>query len=148
MSELYNLYQKVGNEGYGDAIGQIAPYFSTIHPRFVELRPGYCEILIKNQKSVHNHIGTMHAIAICNGAELVAGVMTDISIPDNHRWIPIGMTVAYTALADTDIRVVADGSDIDWSILGELVVPVVACKPDGSEVFNARITMKISQKKA
>jgi len=81
MSELYELYNKLGNEGYGEAIGKIAPYFSTIHPEFLELRPGFCEILIRNEPSVHNHIGTVHAMAICNGVELAAGVTTDISIP-------------------------------------------------------------------
>lgn len=147
MSELYDLYKKLGKENYGEAIGKIAPYFSTIHPQFIALRPGYSEILITNEQSVHNHIGTVHAIAICNGAELVAGVTTDISIPDEHRWIPIGMTVEYLAMAKTDVRVVANGENIDWAKIGTITVPVEAFNTDAEKVFTGEITMKLSRKK-
>src|SRR3990167_4658029 len=68
-----------------------APYFSTIRPEFVELRPGYCEVTIRKRRAVHNHIGTVHAIAMCNMAEVAAGIMTDVTIPATHRWIPKGM---------------------------------------------------------
>ena len=44
---------------------------------------------------MHNHLGTVHAIALCNLAELSAGVMTDAAIPPDMRWIPKGMSVDY-----------------------------------------------------
>lgn len=50
-----------------------APYFSSISPLFEELKPNSCKISIRKKRSVLNHIGTVHAIAICNMAEL-AGV--------------------------------------------------------------------------
>ena len=144
MSELLNLYKKIGNDGYGDAVAQIAPYFGTIEPQFVDLKPSYCEILIENKRPVHNHIGTMHAIALCNGAELVAGLTTDVSIPEGRRWIPIGMNVKYLAMAKTDIRVVCNGANIDWNVEGEVTVPVTAINASNEPVFTAEITMKIS----
>ena len=147
MSELHDLYKKLGNEGYGEAIGKKALYFSTIRPEFLELRPGFCEILIRNETSVHNHIGTIHAIAICNGAELVAGVTTDISIPEEHRWIPVGMTVKYLAKAKTDIRVVANGENIDWAIVGNIIVPVEAYNATDVKVLTGEITMRVGKKK-
>jgi acyl-coenzyme A thioesterase PaaI-like protein len=70
-----------------------APYFATIAPRFVTLEPG--EVRIRDRRRVHNHIGTVHAIALCNLAELSTGVMTDATIPTDMRWIPKGMTVEY-----------------------------------------------------
>jgi hypothetical protein len=42
---------------------------------------GRCEVRIRDRRRVHNHIGTVHAIALCNLAELSAGVMTDATIP-------------------------------------------------------------------
>lgn len=42
-----------------------------------------------------NHIGTVHAIAMCNMAELAGGTMTEVTVPSTHRWIPKGMTVEY-----------------------------------------------------
>ena len=96
------------------------------------------------RREVLNHIGTVHAIALCNAAELAAGTMTDASIAKGHRWIPKGMTVEYLAKADGDIRAVADGSAVDWNATGELSVPVLAYVGD-KPVFRADITMYVSQ---
>ena len=91
-----------------------------------------------------NHIGTVHAIALCNAAELVAGTMTDASIPAGTRWIPRGMTVEYLAKANGDVRAVADGSAVDWSVLGDVKVPVMAYVGD-TAVLRAEITMYLSK---
>lgn len=146
MSQLYEIFKNVGAEKFGGKIAEIAPYFGTIEPLFKELRPGYCEISFQNRKEVHNHIGTVHAIAMCNGAELVAGLMTDVSIPEGSRWIPMGMTVKYLAKAKTDLRVVADGKGIDWSQAGNIEVPVSIFDTTGVEVFSAKITMNVKGK--
>ena len=84
-----------------------APYFGSIAPSIRELEPGRCEVRTKNRRRVHNHIGTFHAIAACNMAELAAGVMTDATVPPSHRWIPKGMTVSYLAKAETDLTATA-----------------------------------------
>ena len=68
-----------------------APYFGSIRPRFIALRPEYCEVAVKKRRKIQNHIGTVHAIAMCNMAELAGGTMTDVTIPSTHRWIPKGM---------------------------------------------------------
>lgn len=47
---------------------------------------------IRDRRRVHNHLGTVHAIALCNLAELSADVMTDATIPLDMRWIPKGMS--------------------------------------------------------
>lgn len=147
MSVAYEAYKSIGKENYGKLVGKMAPYFSTIDPQFVEMRPGYVEISIKNRDEIHNHIGSIHAAAMCNAAELVGGMLTDISLPDGKRWIPSAMNVQYLAKAKTDLRAVADGSGIDWSTLGELVVPVTLFDVDGKKVFTAQITMNIKESK-
>lgn len=114
---------------------------------FVELKPGYAEVKVPNTKSIQNHMGTVHAIAMCNAAELVAGMMTEVSIPDTYRWIPMEMTVKYLAKAKTDLKAIANGDEIDWSAIGETKVPVSIYDTEEKEVFTAVITMKISLKK-
>ena len=126
-----------------------APYFRTIRPHITELRPGYCEVHAAKRRRVHNHIGTFHAIAACNMAEVAAGVLTEASIPTTHRWIPVGMTVRYVAKAATDLRAVAeldplpdsDDTTKDW------VVPVRILDTAGAEVVTADITMRVSPRK-
>lgn len=103
---------------------QQAPHFSTIEPILTDLKPGYAEAKVTFRKEITNHLGTVRAIAMCNAAELVAGLMTDASIPSNGTWIPQAMTVNYLAKAKTDLRAIADGDGIGWGTAGEKVVPV------------------------
>ncbi len=124
-----------------------APYFSSISPRFIELRPGYCKLAIKNRRKVRNHIGTVHAIAMCNMAELAGGTMTDVTIPSTHRWIPKGMTVEYLAKAETDLHAIAIINSIPkFEESSELPVTVNVVDTIGQNVFRAVITMWISRK--
>ena len=144
MSQTLQLFQTFGAAQFSAMVQQMAPYFASINPLFVELRAGYAEVTFAKRREVLNHIGTVHAIALCNAAELAAGTMTEASIPKGYRWIPKGMTVEYLAKADGDIRAVADGSTLDWNSLGELKVPVMAYVGD-KPVFRAQITMYVSQ---
>src|SRR5690349_14389150 len=100
MTALLKNYRKLtklplGHWPFSRAVCWKAPYFATIHPRFVALEAGRCEATIPHRRGMQNHIGSVHAIALCNLAELCAGVMTDASLPAGMRWIPKGMTVQY-----------------------------------------------------
>jgi acyl-coenzyme A thioesterase PaaI-like protein len=146
MSQVLELYRSAGNEAFTKMILEAAPYFGTVDPMFGDLKPGYAEVKFPDTKKVHNHLGTVHAIAMCNAAELVAGMMTEVSIPDTSRWIPFEMTVKYLKKAKTDLRVVATGSGIDWTAIGNIQVPVSIYDMEGQEVFTAVISMKVSPK--
>lgn len=147
MSQALEFYKKVGNEEFTKMIINGAPYFGTIDPVFVELKPGYAEVKFPDTKKVHNHLGSVHAIAMCNAAELAAGLMTEVSIPETNRWIPIEMTVKYIKKAKTDLKIVADGTGIDWALTGDIKVPVNVYNTEGEVVLNALITMNVSLKK-
>jgi len=143
MSQALAAFNAFGAESFSNMVCQQAPYFSTIEPTLTELKPGYAEAKVPFRKEITNHLGTVHAIAKCNAAELVAGLMTDASIPSNGKWIPQAMTVNYLAKAKTDLRAIADGDGIDWETAGEKVVPVSVVDEDGQTVFTARITMNV-----
>jgi acyl-coenzyme A thioesterase PaaI-like protein len=125
-----------------------APYFATIAPQFIALEPGRCEVEIRDRRRVHNHLGTVHAIALCNLAELSAGVMTEASLPSAMRWIPKGMTVEYLKKARGTMHAIAtpDIAIVDSSAGYELPVTVSVRDPQGDEVFRARIAMWLSPK--
>jgi len=126
-----------------------APYFGSIRPRFVELRPGHCEVRMRKRRAVLNHIGSVHAVAMCNMAELAGGTMTEVSIPPTHRWIPKGMSVQYLKLARTDLVAVATPrAQMDWSVPGEYQVDVAVQDGQGETVFEALITMWVAPRKA
>lgn len=124
-----------------------APYFASIHPRFEELRAGHCVVRIRKRRSVLNHIGTVHAIAMCNMAEIAGGTMTEVTVPATHRWIPKGMTVDYLDKATTALRAVATLEPIpEFGAAAEYKVPVQVLDENDNTVFKAEITMWISPK--
>ncbi|WP_241031571.1 hotdog fold domain-containing protein [Rhodococcus koreensis] len=126
-----------------------APYFGTIHPEITILEPARCEVRAPNRRGSRNHLGTFHAIASCNMAELAAGMMTDVTVPVTHRWIPVGMTVEYLAKAATDMRAVAaiDAIPAFGDDPVDLEVPVEVLTTDGTVAVRARITMRVARKK-
>lgn len=125
-----------------------APYFATIRPVFEVLRPGHGEVRMPRRRAVLNHIGTIHAIAMCNLAELAAGTMTDSTVPSTHRWIPKGMTVEYLRKAETDLRAVAT-LDVPAEPAAPASLPVLVNVMDTSSktVMRATISMWVSPKK-
>jgi hypothetical protein len=126
-----------------------APYFGSIHPLISNLTPECCEVLLHKRRSVQNHIGTVHAIAMCNMAELAGGLLTDAALPSNRRWIPKGMTVEYVAKAQSSLRARATfGSPPDFNQTGELPVFVEVFDSADAVVFRAQIRMWISPKKS
>lgn len=134
---------------FSRAVCRQAPYFATIAPRIERLEPGRCEATIADRRRVHNHLGTVHAIALCNLAELTAGLVTDVSIPASMRWIPKGMTVAYTKKAVGRMRAVAQPAFAPQSAdTGyELPVEVEVTDESGDATLRATVSMYVSPRK-
>ena len=152
-SSVLALYRRItrwpaGHWLFSRAVCFKAPYFASITPRFESLEPGRCSATIRHRRRVTNHLGTVHAIALCNLAELTAGVMTDASIPASMRWIPKGMTVEYLKKAIGTMRGVAtpDIPIVEAATGYDLPVTVVVTDPAGEAVFRARIAMWVSPK--
>src|SRR6476469_5628477 len=121
MSKVVDLYGTskriplVGERLFSFAFSQVAPYFWSVRPRFTVIEPNHAEVVIPKRRAVQNHIGTVHAIALCNGLEAAMGVLAEASIPSDKRWIPKGMEVAYTAKATTDITCIAASDHGKWT---------------------------------
>lgn len=124
-----------------------APYFSSIHPNFTLLEPGQGEAILKKRRAVQNHLGTVHAIAMANLCELVAGTVLEITLPSTHRWIPKSMKINYLAKATSDVRArtsIVLGSLTDASTMNVLVD---VTDVQGVSVVSAEIEMYISKRK-
>jgi acyl-coenzyme A thioesterase PaaI-like protein len=124
-----------------------APYFGSIRPRFEEFRPGYARVSMRKRRAVTNHIGTVHAIAMCNLAELAAGTMTEISIPPSMRWLPKGMAVDYLKKAESDVEAHASVAAIDEGPGRDVPVTVEVKDRAGDVVCRAVITMWVSPRR-
>jgi acyl-coenzyme A thioesterase PaaI-like protein len=160
MSKVVDMYAKthaiplVGDRIFSFAFSQVAPYFWSIRPRFTVVEPNHAELVIPKRRGVQNHIGTVHAIALCNGLEAAMGVLAEASIPTTKRWIPKGMEVSYTAKATSDITCIAETDPEQWtgSSLpdegGDVPVRVRGVRKDGTVVIEGTIRLWVTDKKA
>lgn len=152
MPDTFALYRKLaalplGKQAFSFVFAQKAPYFWTVRPQVREVRPHHAELVVKKRRAVQNHIGTVHAIAVCNGLEAAMGLLAEATTPPDRRWIPKGMEVAYTAKSTTDLLCTADTDPADWESTGDVAVRVKAIREDGTPVVEGVITIYMSDKK-
>lgn len=105
----------LGDRAFSLLFAQKAPYFASVRPRFTVIEPNRAELVVRDRRRVHNHLGTVHAIALCNGLEAAMGALAEASIPADRRWIPKGMEVAYTAKATGDVTCIAETDPAQWT---------------------------------
>jgi hypothetical protein len=148
--DLYDRATRVpvlGRGAFSLAFGLKAPYFLTIAPTLVELRPNHAEVRIRKWWGVQNHIGTVHVIAVANGLEMAMGALAEATIPPHLRWIPKGMELEYLAMADSTITATADTDPADWTGPGEVAVRVQATRTDGTAVVRGVIRLHVSERR-
>ena len=154
MSQIQTMWDRtsrlpLGSRVFSLLFAQKAPYFASIRPRFTVIEPNHAEVVIPKRRGVQNHIGTVHAIALCNGLEAAMGVLAEASIPKNKRWIPKGMEVSYTAKATSDITCIAETDAAQWAADDpDLPVRVRGVRKDGTVVIEGTIRLWVTPKKA
>ncbi|KAA1420641.1 DUF4442 domain-containing protein [Mumia zhuanghuii] len=149
MNQTLALYKRIsalplGDRLFGLAFSLKAPYFRTVRPRVREMRPHRAELVLPKRWGVQNHIGTVHAIAVCNGLEAAMGLLAEATVPKGYRWLPKGMDVAYLAKSTSDLVCVAETTEADWANAPEVDVTVHATRDDGTRVVEGVIHLWVT----
>lgn len=154
MGPTYRMWRTLPNNILGQTLFSVGmclrvPYFGSVLPRVESLEPGRCEVSAPNWWAIRNHLGTFHAIAACNLAEVAMGMLAEATVPTTHRWIPKGMKVRYLAKATTSLTALAHLAELpDFELIDdgtELVIPVSITDCHGTEVVHADIAVWISR---
>jgi acyl-coenzyme A thioesterase PaaI-like protein len=155
MPQVLSLWRRcasipvVGTRAFSFAFARKAPYFYSVRPRFTVIEPNYAELVVPDRRRVHNHLGTVHAIALCNGLEAAMGALAEATIAPTRRWIPKGMTVSYTAKAVGDITCIAETDGEQWTSPDpDLPVRVRGVDPDDTVVIEGVINLWVTEKKS
>ncbi len=152
MTSTLALYERFKRYPLGGALFNLgltlrAPYFSTIHPQVVDLRRGHCRAVIKDRRAIRNHLGSIHAGALCTLSELTGGLAVEATLPPGLRWIPTQMTVHYVKKARGKL-VGECAIDPSTMVPGEAKVPLEIKDGAGDTVLRAEIVFKVSERKS
>jgi acyl-coenzyme A thioesterase PaaI-like protein len=128
---------------FARALCRRAPYFASIKPYFLELRPALCVIVMPRRSSTGGPAGTVHSLAIANLCELAASTVTEVTLPPGMSWQSRGMTIEYLRRAESDVTATARLDKTEWGEAQNVAVPVSAVDRNGSEVVRAVITMRV-----
>jgi acyl-coenzyme A thioesterase PaaI-like protein len=151
MPSVLSLYRTLarlprGRTLFSVAFARRAPYFRSVRPRFRDVRPHHAELVIADRKAVHNHIGTVHAIAVCNGLEAAMGALAEATVPAGKRWLPKGMEVEYVAKSTDDVTCTAQTEPADWDGAPDVPVRVTARLGDGTVVVRGTIHLWVTDR--
>ncbi len=76
-------------------LGFMVPYSGSISPDILELKPGYAKIQVQDQRSVRNHLDSIHAIALMNLGEMSTGLAMMFGMPRGARAILTNLSIEY-----------------------------------------------------
>lgn len=149
MPSTYQLYKKMtalpkGATLFSIMYGKKAPYFATIKPHVTQMSSHFASLILPKRKAVQNHIGTVHAIAVCNGLEAAMGLLAEATTPEGMRWLPKGMEVSYLAKSTTDLVCTAETTEADWAGAPDVPVHVKATRSDGTVVVEGTIHLWVT----
>lgn len=151
MSSTLALYKKVtalpqGKRIFSVLFSQKAPYFASVHLSVEQMKPHLGQVIVPKRRSVQNHIGTVHAIAACNGLEAAMGLLAEATCPPDMRWLPKGMDVQYLAKSTTSLTCTAETTEADWAAAPDVPVTVKAVTKDGTVTVAGTIHLWVTPK--
>jgi acyl-coenzyme A thioesterase PaaI-like protein len=111
-AELLELWRRLsplpgGPWLFSKLFGFAVPYSGSVAPRIKVLEPGHAVVEIPGRRSNRNHLGSVHAIALTNLAEITSGLALMTGLPPTVRGIVTGLSMTYHKKARGRIRAVA-----------------------------------------
>lgn len=123
--------------------GRMVPYSGSVGPRVRLLEPGHAEVEIPDRRSNRQHLGSVHAIALMNVAEMASGLAMMAGLPAGVRGIVTALTMTYHKKARGTIRAVSRVSVPKVTTDQEFHVTAECFDREGAIVARATVTWRL-----
>ncbi len=80
---------------FSKLLGWQVPYTGSVSPRVLVLEPGHARVRITERRALRQHLGSVHAIAIMNVAEVASGLAMLGALPAGLRGIVTKIGIEY-----------------------------------------------------
>lgn len=124
-------------------LGWRVPYSGSVSPRVLVLEPGHARVRIVERRALRQHLGSVHAIALMNVAEMASGLAMMGALPAGMRGIVTNIGIEYfkkargVLEAESRCTVPADLASGDYDFVAEVTDAA------GDVVARATVTWKL-----
>jgi len=125
---------------FARVFARAVPYSASTRPTVLVLEPGHAEVSIPDRRTNRQHLGSVHAIALMNVAEMASGLAMTAALPPQVRGIVREMKMEYLKKARGTITAVSRVTVPD--VTGDLDFDVTADCLDPSGAVVARATVR------
>lgn len=119
------------------------PYSASTKPRVRVLEPGHAEVEIPDRRANRQHLGSVHAIALMNVAEMASGLAMMAGLPDGLRGIVRELRMEYFKKARGTIRAVSRVTIPTVTFDQDFDVTADCLDPSGTTVARATVRWRI-----
>lgn len=145
LTRAWGAAEKVpgGRALFAQALRFVVPYSASIHPRIVELRPGFAKVRMRDRKVLRNHLNCLHAAALFNLAELTGNLAPMAALSPNLQFIPIKLAIEYLKKARGTITATCQADIPEVGKHTEHLTYVHLHDEAGTEVARAEVTLLV-----
>jgi uncharacterized protein (TIGR00369 family) len=137
-----------GPQMFSRLVGMLAPYTGTIGASVVELSRGRSRVVLRDRRSIRNHLRSVHAIALANLAELAGNIAVAYSLADDARFIVAGISMEYIKKARGTLTATCTIDVPPSNERVEIAVPVDISDEQGEVVARGTLRTLIGPKKS
>ena len=148
---LLRLWRRLGGTAAGRwlfsrLIGFAVPYSGSIGARVTSLEPGLATVTLRDRRGVRNHLGSVHAVALVNLAELSSGMAMLAALEPGVRGIVTEIRIQYHKKARG--RLTATGTAAPPSVVAptEALAHAEIRDASGEVVAEAAVTWKLDRR--
>ncbi|MCS6856809.1 MAG: DUF4442 domain-containing protein [Sandaracinaceae bacterium] len=136
-----------GKQAFSALIARLAPYTGTIRATVLELERTRALLEMKDRPSLRNHLGSIHAIALANLAELSGNIALAYGLPDDARFIVLRLEIDYLKKARGTLHAEGRAPLVSDSSEKEVEVEVEIRNSQGERCAQAKIRSLVGPKK-